>query len=241
MNIVLTILGILAPAWAAWFMYRRSQRLAARTTYLEDALRRRQAAAEVKVAIALEEQKARTEVAAKHAAQAEVIKDEEEAIIVATKTEGKAKAASDHVKRLRNTAKLVFLAFALWSADAHATPRPCQEGVTLMAGQRIDCDAECLPADDLDFLLERSTRLMKVENDCARAKGEHEAALIAATKRYDQCMGDYVSLEKSCEKAVTSTADTISPSTYVLVAVGIFVVGMVAGGAAYHALRANAN
>lgn len=240
-NIIAAIFGALGPAWIAWMLYRRGERLAARAQYLEEAVKRRQRAEEVKASIAAEEAAAVAEVKAKHTEAVAAVREEEQKIESTRKASGLAKAASEHVKRIRNTAKLIIVAFGLHAADARAVPEPCAEGVTLMAGDRIDCDAECLPADELEFLLKRSTRLPEIEADLERERGEHKAALRAASKRYDQCLSDYLDLEKSCEKATVTTADTISPSTYVLVAVGIFLVGVAAGAAGYHALRANSN
>ena len=239
METLLMVLGVAAPAALAWFFHRRAARLAARADYLEKAVKRRQVADDRRAVIAAEEAAAMQEVATKHAEATQTVVQETATVADAMRSRGKAAAASEHVKRLRSGAPLALAACIIHAGSVRA--EPCKEGVTVMAGERLDCDAECLPEDDLDFLLKRSLRLMQAEADLAKEKETRAVEQRAATKRYDGCMADYLALEKSCAEAVSVTADTLSPSTYVLIVVGVFVVGVAAGAGLYHALRADTN
>lgn len=189
-----------------------TKKSAKRREYIED--RKAEARAEAETVVAAAESE-RAEAKAELAA-------EEAKVETTAASDGLAKAASDHVKRLRGLVAFVVTAFAASTVRAS----PCPEGRTVMSGQVLDCDAECLPAEDLDFLLKRSLKLIEVEADLEFHRTISEARIRELNLVVETYEDAYAQQEEACAAALGACASSsTSTETYIFAAVGIFVVG----------------
>lgn len=224
---ILTVLAIGLPGLMAFFFHARATRLEAQNKYLRKTAERHRKLAEKKEALRAEL------IAADAAADVAVVESKKEAaaeieaVRADTKKSGAARAAMEHLKRL----KVLLITAAVVGAPLQARAAPCTDGHTLMAGQTLDCDAECLPEEAILTLVGRSIELDQVKRDCAT-----QAALAA--KREEILLKD-VALERAAreeaEAAAVGDAGWSTPTT-ILVVVTAALLGAAGGALAYHSL-----
>ena len=219
--------------------YLTSRRKVAALTAANEALRKDAERAAAKQAARQAAAKVAAEAKAKAKAEAEAatVAIEEKAAMVeqVAAKKGKAKAASAYVKAMKKGGTmLLILAYLGYSTnEAHAAD--CEDGVSLKAGDVIACDAECLPADELDFLVKRSLL-------CEKLEVEHKAVLLMyqaeVTKLNDTlavCDAQNEGLQEDLAKLTVTVAEPeTSTSTYLLIGIGIFVTGVALGATAVY-------
>lgn len=218
--VVAVVLGLLYHA------VQHVKRLKAELDYTKKSAKRREHI-DAKKAEAREAADAEVAEAREAAAAAREGVAAEEAVVATTKKKsGAAKAASEHVKRLRGLVAFIICAFAASTVRA----APCPEGRTVMAGEVIDCDAECLPEADLLFLLDRSLALSRLTVDYAEAEAVHAAHTRELTTNLVTLRAAYDEQEASCASALKDCASaTTATETYILAAVGVFILGVGVG------------
>jgi hypothetical protein len=197
------------------------------------AARQRAREAKAKEAAALQA----TLAAAKQEALAEVeVKTEQ--VLVAAKKKGTAAATSDYVKRIRKGGTmLLLLAFLGYSTEARA--EACKEGYTVKAGESLDCDAECLPEDELLFLVKRSLACEKLEIEHATVLKQHAIDLQKAGDELALCEAGLEDTQEDLAKLTGKVVEPETPpSTYIMIGFGILITGLTIGSyATYELLR----
>jgi len=234
----ITLIGIGIAGVTAFLAHcsmQRAKRLEAHNDYLRKALDRRQALQGKRDAITAATTAARAEVAEEHKAAIQAVRDEVEKVHEDERKEGLARAASAHVRRMRD-AGLAVLICAFVSAPLTGRADPCDAGYTVMRGEVAPCDAECLPEDDLRWLLGRSKKLLEVEAELTAEQKQHALTKQEQQDMHAACQAAFDDLEASCDEAVRKSAGGWSTSTYILIGVGIFITGMTLGALAYDAI-----
>jgi hypothetical protein len=230
MDILLTILGVALPTFAAIFFHRRAAKAKAQAAYLKKVVARREKSAAAHTARVTVEAAAAVKAEEVKAAAKTETKTETEKVRVTRKSKGSAAAAMEHLRRL----KIIILALALVGYTTGVRAEPCTEGISLMAGDSVDCDTECLPEPDLMKLVERSIALTELEKLVAADKLTTDAAYARSQGDLAQCQADLTATETDCVKQLQP--DEWSPSTYILIGVAVFVGGVVVGALTYHEL-----
>lgn len=151
---------------------------------------------------------------------------------------GKAKAASDYVKTLKKGGTMLLVLAYLGYSTESVRAEACTDGVSLKQGDKIDCDAECLPGDELDFLVKRSIACEKLEVEHKSVLRVHQAELTKLNDDIALCEAQNEGLQEDLAKLTTKVAEPTTPvSTYFLIGIGIFVTGLALGGAAVYQLE----
>jgi nucleoid-associated protein YgaU len=238
-------LGSLLPLLAGLLPlvgYLSSRRKVAALTASNEALRKDAERVAAKQAARQAAAKLAAETKAKAAAEAKAatVAIEEKAAMVeqVAAKKGKAKAASAYVKAMKKGGTmLLILAYLGYSTqDAHAAD--CAEGVSLKTGEVIACDAECLPADELDFLVKRSIACEKLEVEHKSVLRVHHAEVIKLGDQLALCDAHTEDLQEDLAALTGKVAEPeTSVSTYFLIGIGLFVTGIAIGGAAVYQLE----
>lgn len=163
------------------------------------------------------------------------IEAKEVAVQKAAAKKGTAKAASAYVKAMKKGGTMLLVLAYLGYSTESARAEACPDGVSLKKGETIDCDAECLPEDELMFLLERSIK-------CEKDEVEHKSVLrmyqAEHTKLNDDlalCEAQNEDLAQDLAKLSVKVAEPVTPtSTYILIGIGIFVTGVALGATAVY-------
>jgi hypothetical protein len=194
-------------------------------------------------------QRAKTTKAKEAAAAKEVVEEAKEAAIAAVevkaeevrttaKKKGTAAASSEYVKRIRKGGTmLLILAFLGYSAEARA--EACKDGHTLKAGEVLDCDAECLPEDELLFLVNRSLECEKRDIEHATVLKRHAIDIQKAGDELALCEAALEDTQEDLAKLSGAVAQPETPaSTYIMIGFGILITGLTLGSyATYELLR----
>lgn len=219
--------------------YFAMRKKVAALTAANDALRKdaERAAAKQAAAKAAAQRAAATKALIAEEKKAAVAAIEEKAAMVekVAAKKGTAKAASAYVKSLKKGGTmLLVLAYLGYSTEA-ARAEACTDGVTLKKGEVIDCDAECLPEEELKFLLDRSIA-------CEKAEVEHKSVLRMYQAEHAQlndqlalCDAQNEGLQEDLAALTIKVAEPPTPmSTYILIGIGIFVTGVALGATAVY-------
>lgn len=181
-------------------------------------------AAETKARIA-EEAKAATAAIEEKAAMVEQ---------VAAK-QGKAKAASAYVKAMKKGGTMLLILAYLGYSTSDARAEACLEGVSLKKGEALNCDAECLPEEELDFLVKRSLACEKMEVEHKSVLRMYQAEVAKLGDQLALCDAQNEDLQDDLAALTVKVAEPeTSVSTYFLIGIGIFVTGVALGGAAVY-------
>ena len=216
--------------------YLQSRRKVAALSAANEVLRKdaERAAAKHAARAAAAKLAAETKAQAKAEAAAATKAIEEKAAMVeqVAAKKGRAKAASDYVKAMKKGGTmLLILAYLGYSTDAHATA--CKDGVTLKQGEVIACDAECLPEDELDFLVKRSLLCEKLEVEHKSVLLMYQAEVAKLNDHLAICEAQNAGLQEDLAKLTVTVAEPeTDASTYLFIGLGIFVTGIALGGLA---------
>lgn len=241
-----TVLLALLPFVGYYVMKQRAGSLAASVEHLQGkaaaleaslkaakdaaaaAAKRRTAAQKAEEAAAAAKAKADEEAAAAVAAAAA-----NEAVIAETKRKkGTAAAASARAKQLKaakkGTASLVLLAVLCSSTESRA--EACVEGFPIKKDEVAKCDAECMPEDELELLLEDSLQCdrLRIEHDTVLKK--HSADVTSFSTKLSLCDQHVAKLEADIARLtpLPPKAETATGS-YLLAGLGILLVGAALG------------
>jgi nucleoid-associated protein YgaU len=222
--------------------YLTSRRKVAALTAANEALRKEAERAAAKQAARQAAAKVAAEAKAKAKAEAATATKaiEEKAAMVeqVAVQKGKAKAASAYVKAMKKGGTmLLILAYLGYStSDAHAVA--CKDGVSLKTGEVIACDAECLPEDELDFLVKRSIACEKLEVEHKSVLRVHQAEITKLGDELALCDAQNEALQEDLARLTVMVAEPESDvSTYFFIGLGIFAAGLAIGGAAVYQLE----
>ena len=217
--------------------YLKSRRKVADLSAANEALRKDAERAAAKHAARSAAAKLAAETKAKAAEEAKaatVVIEEKAAMVeqVAVK-KGRAKAASAYVKAMKQGGTMLLVLAYLGYSTQPAQAVNCAEGVTLKAGEVIACDAECLPEDELDFLVKRSIACEKMEVEHKSVLRMYQAEVTKLNDNLALCDALNEDLQEDLAKLTIKVAEPETPmSTYILIGVGIFVTGVALGGLA---------
>lgn len=222
--------------------YLTSRRKVAALTAANEALRKEaeRAAAKQAARQAAAKVAADTKAKAKAEAAAATVAIEEKAAMVeqVAAQKGKAKAASAYVKAMKKGGTmLLILAYLGYSTnEAHAVD--CAEGVSLKTGEVIACDAECLPGDELDFLVKRSIACEKEEVEHKSVLRMYQAEVSTLGDQLALCDAQNEDLQEDLAALTVKVAEPeTAMSTYILIGIGIFVTGVALGATAVYQLE----
>ena len=228
-----------ALPFVGYFVMRKK---VASLTAANEALRKdaERAAAKQAAAKAAAQRAAATKALIAEEKKAAIAAIEEQAAMVeqTAAKKGKAKAASDYVKTLKKGGTMLLILAYLGYSTESVRAEACTDGVTLKKGEVIDCDAECLPEEELDFLVKRSIA-------CEKAEVEHKSVLRMYQAEHTQ-LNDQLALcdaqnEDLQEDLAALTIKVAEPetavSTYILIGIGIFVTGVALGATAVYQLE----
>lgn len=177
----------------------------------------------------------RAVIAAEKKAALADIEAKEVAVQKAAAKKGTAKAASAYVKAMKKGGTMLLILAYLGYSTESVRAEACADGVSLKKGETIDCDAECLPEEELMFLLERSIK-------CEKDEVEHKSVLrmyqAEHTKLNDDlalCEAQNEDLAQDLATLSVKVAEPPTPtSTYILIGIGIFVTGVALGATAVY-------
>lgn len=151
---------------------------------------------------------------------------------------GKAKAASAYVKTLKKGGTMLLVLAYLGYSTESARAEACTDGVSLKKGEVIDCDAECLPGDELDFLVKRSIACEKFEVEHKSVLRMYQAEHAKLNDQLALCDAQVAGLQEDLADLTIKVAEPPTPvSTYILIGIGIFVTGVALGAAAVYQLE----
>lgn len=235
-----TVLMALLPFVGYYLMKQRADGLAAAAETLRASLKATQEAAAAAAKRRAAAKKAEDAAAAAKAKAEEeakaalvVVEEKEQEVEQVKRTRGVGAAASTRAKQLRAAKQagtaLLILAFLGYTTDVRAAD--CDEGFSLKAGDKSPCTVECLPAEDLEVLLEDSKQCERLRIDHDTVLKKHTADVTAFSTKLALCDQHVAKLEKQlADVTVVPPAET-STSTYILIGIGVFVAGMAAGSA----------
>lgn len=219
--------------------YLQSRRKVAALSAANEALRKEAERAAAKQAARAAAAKLAAETKAKAAEEAKAataVIEEKAAMVeqVAVK-KGRAKAASAYVKAMKKGGTMLLVLAYLGYSTKPAQAATCAEGVTMKAGEVIACDAECLPEDELDFLVKRSIACEKMEVEHKSVLRMYQAEVTQLNDNLALCDALNEDLKEDLAKLTTKVAEPETPmSTYILIGVGIFVTGIALGATAVY-------
>jgi len=229
---IFTIIAVALSGLTAFFFFNRQSRAEKQVKYLQQAEGRRARVEVRKEAIRDEVIAAEAEVAAAKQESVKAAVVEREKIYSDAKRSGAAKAAMEHLRRVKKLPVIILLvAFGGSSARAE----PCVDGYTVRAGEALPCDAECLPEDALTELTLRSAKLTTCESDTESTMTAHKR--IVAALREDAAVSDQARIEADAACVIALQPSGTSLGTVFIISVASLVVGAVGGALIYHGLR----
>lgn len=235
-----TLIMAVLPFVGYYLMKQRADGLAAAAESLRAALKATQDAAAAAAKRRTAAKKAEDAAAAAKAkadeeakAAAAVIEEKAAEVAEVKRKRGVGAAASARAKQVRAAKQagtaLLILAFLTHTTSVRADA--CTDGFSLKAGDKAPCAAECLPAEDLEVLLEDSVQCERLRLDHDTVLKKHTADVTAFSTKLALCDQHVAKLEKQlADVTVVPPAET-STSTYILIGIGVFVAGMAAGSA----------